>query len=165
MAGSLVTNPHPAQALEDFTSRNDLLPTIEAILRVQDHYGNRDNKLRARLKWLVDTMGIDELRERILKERKFLPASATYPGGIPTIVAERGDAPAGMGDTVTAEGGLNSVIRSPVDFAGLTPFRKWETGNVVRGRANGTVSAYAWARLGDITVDQFRGLAEIQRDF
>jgi sulfite reductase beta subunit-like hemoprotein len=35
----------------------------------------------------------------------------------------------------------------------------------VRGRANGTVSAYAYARLGDITVEQFRGLAEIQRDF
>ena len=68
-------------------SREDLLPTIEAILRVEDHHGNRDNKLRARLKWLVDTMGIDELRERILKERKFLPASATYPGGIPDVVA------------------------------------------------------------------------------
>ena len=45
---------------------------IEAMLRVQDHYGNRDNKLRARMKWLVDTMGIDELRTRIHKERKLL---------------------------------------------------------------------------------------------
>ena len=33
------------------------------------------------------------------------------------------------------------------------------------GRANGTVSAYAYCRLGDITADQFRALAEIQRDF
>ena len=56
--------------------REDLLPTIEACLRTFDHYGNRDNKLRARMKWLVDTMGIDELRERILKERKFLRAVA-----------------------------------------------------------------------------------------
>src|SRR5437016_12439150 len=110
MAGSLVTNPHPAQALEDFTSRNDLLPTIEAILRVQDHYGNRDNKLRARLKWLVDTMGIDDLRERILKERKFLPASATYPGGIPAIVERAGDAPASMGTAVSAGGGLGQFL-------------------------------------------------------
>src|SRR5260221_13350763 len=85
VAGGLGANPHPAQALEEFTSREDLLPTIEAILRVQDHHGNRDNKLRARLKWLVDTMGIDELRERIVKERKFLIASATYPGGVPKV--------------------------------------------------------------------------------
>ncbi|MEX2100563.1 MAG: nitrite/sulfite reductase [Acidimicrobiia bacterium] len=165
IAGGLGANPHPAQALEEFTSREDLLPTIEAILRVEDHHGNRDNKLRARLKWLVDTMGIDELRERVLKERKFLPASATYPGGIPAVVEAQGDAPAGMGTTVSAEGGLDRVIRSAVEFRGLSPFQKWDTGNVVRGRANGTVSAYAWARLGDITADQFRGLADIQREF
>ena len=61
-AGGLGANPHPAQALEEFTSREDLLPTIEAILRTFDHYGNRDNKLRARMKWLVDTMGWDELQ-------------------------------------------------------------------------------------------------------
>ena len=74
LAGGLGTTPHPAQALEDFTSREDLLPTVEACLRTFDHYGNRDNKLRARMKWLVDTMGIEELRERITKERKFLRA-------------------------------------------------------------------------------------------
>ncbi len=49
------------------------------------------------MKWLVDTMGIDELRERIFKERKFLIAATPYPGGIPPIVQERGDAPAGVG--------------------------------------------------------------------
>lgn len=62
VAGGLGANPHPAQALEEFTSREQLLVTIEAVLRTFDHYGNRDNKLRARMKWLVDTMGIDELR-------------------------------------------------------------------------------------------------------
>ena len=45
------------------------------------------------------------------------------------------------------------------------PYERWEVANVVRGRANGTVSAYAYCRLGDITTDQFRGLAAIQRDF
>ena len=49
IAGGLGANPHPAQALEEFTPREELLPTIEAILRAFDHYGNRDNKLRARV--------------------------------------------------------------------------------------------------------------------
>src|SRR2546426_9673823 len=61
-AGGLGANPHAAQALEEFTPREQLLPTIEAALRTFDHYGNRDNKLRARMKWLLDTMGIEELR-------------------------------------------------------------------------------------------------------
>jgi len=116
MAGGLGANPHPAVALEEFTARDDLLATIESILRVQDHHGNRDNKLRARLKWLVDTMGIDELRTRIFKERKFLIGSATWPGGIPAAVEELGDAPAGMGTAVAAD------LGSPIEFSGLSPF-------------------------------------------
>jgi len=160
LAGGLGATPHPAQALEEFTAREDLLPTIEAALRVFDHSGNRDNKLRARMKWLIDTMGIDELRERIVKERKFLIGSATYPGGVPQVVLDRGDAPAGVGTEISTDSDS-----TPVAFVGLSPFNKWETANVVRGRANGTVSAYAYCRLGDITGDQFRGLADVQRDF
>jgi len=157
-AGGLGANPHPAQALEEFTSREDLLPTIEASLRVWANHGNRDNKLRARMKWLVDTMGIDELRTRIFKERKLLIGSATYPGGIPAPVREHGDAPAGMGTESAAD------LGSPIEFSGLSPAAKWELANVVRGRANGTVSAYAHCRLGDVTPDQLRGLADLQRD-
>jgi sulfite reductase beta subunit-like hemoprotein len=144
--------------VEEFTPREDLLPTIEAALRVWANFGNRDNKLRARMKWLVDTMGIDELRTRILKERKLLIGSATYPGGVPAAVVASGDAPAGVGTDVTA------IPGTPVGFSGLAPYAKWELANVVRGRANGTVSAYAHCRLGDITPAQFRGLADLQRE-
>src|SRR3954449_1164195 len=75
IAGGLGANPHAAQALEEFTPREELLATIEAILRTFDHYGNRDNKIRARMKWLLDTMGIEERRPRIFKERKLLIGS------------------------------------------------------------------------------------------
>jgi sulfite reductase beta subunit-like hemoprotein len=160
VAGGLGANPHPALALEEFTPRDQLMPTLEALVRVFDHYGNRDNKLRARMKWLVDTMGIDELRERIFKERKFLPAASSYAAGLPEPVRERGDAPAGMGT-----GPVTQIGESPVEFLGLDPYEKWDKANVVRGRANGTVSAYAYCRLGDITTSQFRALADIQRDF
>ena len=96
IAGGLGANPHPALALEEFTSREDLLPTIEAVLRVFDQTGNRDNKLRARMKWVVDQLGIDEVRRRVLKVRHTLPASSSWPGGIPEIVPKAGDAPAGV---------------------------------------------------------------------
>ena len=116
IAGGLGANPHPAQALEEFTSREDLLPTIEAILRIENNFGNRDNKLRARLKWLVDTMGIEELRERILKERKFLPASATYPGGVPAGrrgARRRAGGHRHRGRAPTAAGSRGSSGRTP----------------------------------------------------
>ena len=50
----------PALALEEFTAKEELLPTIESVLRVFEQTGNRDNKLRARLKWVVDQLGFME---------------------------------------------------------------------------------------------------------
>ncbi len=159
MAGGLGANPHPAIALEEFTAREELLPTIEAVLRVFDHHGNRDNKLRARMKWLVDTMGAEEVRERIFKERRFLRASADWPGGIPRLVQEMGDAPAGAGPGEPRP--LDEVV---VELRSADPYRRWEEANVVRGVANGTVSAFAECKLGDITGDQWRGIAALARD-
>ena len=162
VAGGLGANPHPALALEEFTAKEDLLPTMEAILRVFDQAGNRDNKLRARMKWLVDTLGFEELQRRIFATRTMLPASATWPGGIPGPVVEMGDAPAGVDPTIA----VTKVGQgTPVSLRGRTDYDRWDQANVVRGVSKGTVSAYAWAELGDITADQFRQLASIQREF
>lgn len=162
IAGGLGTTPFPAQALEDFTSREDLLPTLEAILRVFDQTGNRENKLRARMKWVVEQLGIDEVRRRVLANRKFLLASATYPGGIPDEVAATGDAPAGLDPTAQVTKVGQAI---PVSIGGASPYERWHSSNVVRGIASGQVSCYAWAQLGDITSKQFRAIAAISRDF
>jgi sulfite reductase beta subunit-like hemoprotein len=160
IAGGLGATPHPALALEDFTTREDLLPTIEAVLRVFDQTGNRENKLRARLKWVVDQLGIDEVRRRVLKLRHTLPASSSWPGGIPPEVVAAGDAAAGrteIGEVTAVGQGVRVELRSS------DPFDRWQRASVVRGAAKGTVSAVAYAALGDITSAQFRALAGIQR--
>jgi sulfite reductase beta subunit-like hemoprotein len=158
----LGATPHPALALEEFTAKEDLLPTVEAILRLFEQTGNRDNKLRARLKWVVDQLGIDEVRRRVLKIRQTLPASSTWPGGIPPIVQAAGDAPAGR----AAAGEVSAVGQGEV-AVGITPrdpYQRWVATSVIRGAANGAVSAVAYAALGDITSAQFRALASIQRE-
>ncbi len=162
VAGGLGANPHAALLLEDFTSKEDLMPTLESILRVFEQTGGRENKLRARMKWVVDELGWEETQRRVLKTRKLLPASATWPGGIPDIVAEKGDAPAG-----TATGVEPTLVGQGVSvkLRARSEYDKWESANVVRGSAKGTVSAYAWCELGDITAAQFRGIASIIRDF
>jgi len=172
IAGGLGATPHPALALEEFTPREELLATIEAVLRVFDHAGNRDNKLRARMKWLVDTLGIDELRARVLKERRLLVAAVGWPGGVPAVIEEEGDFPAG----VSAAGFQPGAARPgavPVEITGgirrgsggvpRSDRARWERANVIRGVAKGTVSAYAHCHLGDVTADQFDGLAALQR--
>lgn len=161
VAGGLGANPHAALAVEEFTPKDELLATIESILRVFEQTGNRANKLRARMKWVVGELGWEETQRRILATRKLLPASSSWPNGLPDAVVRSGDTPAGRGvGPVSAIGqGIN------VAFGANTPYDRWEAANVVRGAANGTVSAYAWCRLGDITVEQFHGMAQIVRDF
>ena len=96
-----------------------------------------------------------------LKERRLLVASSTWPGGIPAVVQELGDAPAGVatGLSPTPVGTPVTLRLGPGD-----PYKRWEAANVVIGVAKGTVSAIAYARLGDITSSQFRELAAIQRE-
>ena len=162
IAGGLGANPHAALALEPFTRKEDLLATIESVLRVFEQTGNRDNKLRARMKWVVDNLGFEEVQRRVLTIRRFLVGSSSWPGGIPIEVIEQGDAPAGIATSadVTAMGqGTPVVLRRP------GAFERWEDSNVIRGAAKGTVSAIAHARLGDVTAAQFRGLASIIREF
>jgi sulfite reductase (ferredoxin) len=162
VAGGLGANPHPALALEEFTPREELMPTIEACLRVFNNHGNRDNKLRARMKWLVDTLGWEDVQARIIKERRLLLGSSSWPGGIPDEVAKAGDSPAGVADGVTPTAMGHGT---PVQITRRTTnFESWDDTNVVRGAAKGTVSAIAYARLGDVTSEQFRALAAIQRE-
>src|SRR6266487_3882047 len=123
VAGGLGANPHPAQALEEFTPREELLPTLEAALRTFDHYGNRDNKLRARMKWLLDTMGIDQLRQRIFKERRLLRSSVTWSPGLPPAVREMGDDPAGLSRTVTPTP-VDRIQTTPVTILAFNPRKK-----------------------------------------
>ena len=162
IAGGLGTTPFPALALEEFTSREDLLATIEAVLRVFEQTGNRDNKLRARLKWVVDQLGIDEVRRRVVAIRKLLPASATWPGGVPELVTDWGDEPAGVADGVTPTAMGQGT---PVTLGAKSDYDRWVEANVGRGAANGTVSAYAWCELGDVTSAQFRSVAAMVREF
>ena len=161
VAGGLGANPNEARALEEFTSREDLMPTIEAILRVFNNHGNRDNKLRARMKWLVMNDGWEDVQARVLKERRLLLGSSSWPGGIPEEVAKAGDAPAGLADGVIPTPMGQGV---PVAITKRDPYGRWDDSNVVRGAAKGTVSAIAYARLGDVTSEQFRALAAIQRE-
>ncbi|HVW34866.1 MAG TPA: nitrite/sulfite reductase [Acidimicrobiia bacterium] len=133
IAGGLGATPHPAFALEEFTPRDHLLATLEATLRVFDHSANRDNKLRARMKWLADTLGHDELRRRILAERSLLVAAAGWPEGIPTVAAVAGDAPRRGGRRRLPHAGGSSRVRRRPSGGSLRPLADDQRGSR-RGR-------------------------------
>ncbi len=68
VGGGLGRTPIVAQTINPFLAKEDLLSYLEAILRVYNLNGRRDNKYKARIKILVTAIGIDAFREKVDEE-------------------------------------------------------------------------------------------------
>ncbi|RKQ71391.1 sulfite reductase (NADPH) hemoprotein beta-component [Litorimonas taeanensis] len=68
VGGGLGRTPIIGQVLREFLPRIELLPYLEATLRVYNRYGRRDNKYKARIKILVQETGIETFREQVEAE-------------------------------------------------------------------------------------------------
>src|SRR5262252_6019338 len=66
--GGLGSQPYLAQHLIDFIPDTDLLIWCEAIVRIQHRHGERKNRSRARMKYVVKRMGIEKFRQAIRDE-------------------------------------------------------------------------------------------------
>lgn len=68
VGGGLGRTPMIGKTLREFLPKADLLPYLEAALRVYNLYGRRDNKYKARIKILVHELGIEEYAARVEEE-------------------------------------------------------------------------------------------------
>ncbi len=68
VGGGLGRTPMIGKVIRDFLPKDDLLPYLEAILRVYNLHGRRDNKYKARIKILVHETGIDDMRAQVEAE-------------------------------------------------------------------------------------------------
>ena len=68
VGGGLGRTPVIGKVIKEFLPREDILSYCEAILRVYNLYGRRDNKYKARIKILVNAMGIDDFRDEVEAE-------------------------------------------------------------------------------------------------
>ncbi len=65
VGGGQGRSPYIAQELNNFVPKGQLLSYLEAIMRVYNLHGRRDNIYKARIKSLVNALGIDELRRQV----------------------------------------------------------------------------------------------------
>lgn len=149
IGGGLGPMPRAGQLLEPFTSAEDLILTVEAIVRVFDRLGNRQNRARARMKFLLEERGIEEVRELVFAERRVVWAS--WAGGPPPVPEGREPA--------------SPTVATALLPAGPVPvgFQAWRQTNVVAQKQAGFFAAYVTVPGGDLTVNQFRALAALLR--
>lgn len=168
VGGGLGAFPRAAVLLEEFTPVHLLLPTAEAIMRVFDRLGNRDNLHQARMKFLVERLGPDRFRELVLRERRVVTAvrPATQAEPAPSVEP-------GPGAAAPAEPAPLTIGVPPVEpsweaapwrhLSGDPAFLAWARANAFPQRQDGYAVAWVTVPGGDLTADQFRLLARLAR--
>ncbi|HVY90990.1 MAG TPA: nitrite/sulfite reductase [Hyphomonadaceae bacterium] len=68
VGGGLGRTPYVGPTIRDWVSKQDLLSYLEAIMRVYNRYGRRDNKFKARIKILVHELGVPEYTRQVEEE-------------------------------------------------------------------------------------------------
>ena len=68
VGGGQGRTPYVAQEIADFVPRDHLLSYLEALMRVYNLHGRRDNIYKARIKILVNALGIEEFRKQVAEE-------------------------------------------------------------------------------------------------
>ena len=89
VGGGLGRTPLIGKLIREFLPRQDLLPYLEALMRVYNSEGRRDNKYKARVKILVHETGIEEIRKAVEDEFEAMdgPSVAADPAELERIAA------------------------------------------------------------------------------
>lgn len=164
VGGGLGRTPMIGKIIRDFLPRNDLLPYIEALMRVYNAEGRRDNKYKARVKILVHETGIDEIKKAVEDEFAAThgPSVAADPTEIERIAAYF--APPAYETLPDTSAVLDRAVKSDEtfrDFVAINTFKHKRAGYVAV-----TVSLKPIGGTpGDATSDQMRALADAADQF
>ena len=163
--GGMGRTPYVGLLIGEWVSKEDILGYLEAILRVYNEYGRRDNLWKARIKILVHSLGQEEMRRQT--EAEFAEIKASGSLNLPREEMERIDAyfaPPPFEALPDASPELDSELARNERFA------DWVKTNVTAHRQPGyaiaTISLKAFGRTpGDASAEQMDGVAQIMDDF
>jgi sulfite reductase (ferredoxin) len=150
VGGGLGTSPYQAKLLSAFMPVEELLPTVQAIARVFARLGEKQNRNRARIKFLVAKLGIEEFARLVEEERAILPHDDRWTSYLPDV---------GRFDEVPLK------TAAPLEVEGSDEFRRWAHTNVYQQSQDGYSTATVALPLGDISSWQTRQLSDIARTF
>jgi sulfite reductase (NADPH) hemoprotein beta-component len=164
VGGGLGRTPIIGKELVEFLPRLQLLPYLEATMRVYNRYGRRDNKYKARIKILVTEMGIDEFKAEVDDEYAHLTPSEIAVSKDEFARINSYFAAPDFENLTASDTNYERSRRENVDFA------RWAQTNVARHKIPG----YAIVNVslkpldgapGDITSDQMRAFADLAETF
>src|SRR4029079_11567469 len=130
--GGLGSAPRLAQVLREFTPMDELIPSVEAVIRVFDTLGNRKNRTKARMKFVIEKLGFEEFKRRW--EEAYVSMGHARPTHEPIKLLSYPDEPRHL-IMPTSNGAKQSAAQSNGHHQATrpeTPFEMWRRTNVVR---------------------------------
>ncbi len=146
IAGGLGSTPILAQTVYDFLPDDEIISFSEAVIRVFDREGERNNRNKARLKFLVKSIGLEAFLALVNKEKVALK-DKIYPIDLSVVVA-------------TSE--AKTFINAPeVSNLAKNKFNNWKGTNVVSQKQDGFYAIKIKLKTGDFTTQIARQLANL----
>jgi len=150
IGGGLGAQPFLAQLAYEFLEEDKLIPFIEGLLRVFDRYGERARRQKARLKFLLNDLGLEEVLHLIDVEQKALKTRTFH------IDLESYD----------------NTLHPPeekdyfsVEVDDTEKFERWIKTNVFEQKQLGFYGVYVKLLLGDMPSDLARKFADIAEKY
>jgi len=145
LGGGLGAQPMLAYSAFEFLEEDKLIPYIESVLRVFDRHGERSSRNKARLKFLIQKIGIDAFNELVAEEQKAL-----------TVQRYEVDTTK-FDEAVLPQGDFQP---GAVTIANPFKFELWKKTNVVEQKQRGYYTVYVRVPLGNILSETSRRLIE-----
>ena len=151
VGGGLGAVPRQAKLLSEFVPAGEILPLTQAVARVFGRLGEKKNRGKARIKFLVDRLGIEEFRRLVKEERAVMEPEASWTDFLSQVEAQS-EQPLRPG-------------HAEIAIADDPAFAAWQKSNLYQQKQDGYVAVIISLPLGDITADQLRSLADIARKY
>ena len=137
-----------AQTAYEFLPGNQIIPFMEASLRVFDRYGEREKRHKARLKFLIKKIGIDEFKNLVDQERAAIENKSFEVPKLP--------------DNAGPVAHFTPNVTEPKN---AEKFNQWLKTNTFEQKQKGYHGVFIKVFLGDLSSDKARYLAKIVRKY
>lgn len=149
VGGGLGAQPFLAKTAYEFLPDTEIISFIEAGLRVFDRNGERNSRNKARLKYLINKIGLEAFMELIEKERK----AVQFDYEDDFLLVDQ--------TPVQTESNDKTRLADLIDTAPDETYKTWIKTNVFEQKQTGYLGVYLKIKLGNFSTDQARKLADI----
>src|ERR1700730_15481786 len=142
LGGGLGAGPHLAPLYTDFLPVDELFNLAAATLRLFDRYGERKARMKARMKFLIETMGWETFRSRLDEERE-----SVGPVPLDDYLQESKEFSPQTDASLRRLRILNSRSSD-------SQFKAWARDSVIQHKAPGFRGVHVRIKLGDLTAER-----------